>query len=335
MGVDTLHRTLLLSGLVMVIATGCDDGDHGGTDASTDTGADTTGTCETPSGSTFDLEGTWALKAFIRLRMQEHADANIHVCNDPPIAMATVTWVMQVGTQDTSGAPFTFRTCDIQLPEISASFAECAHEELLVAYLHTGDALDEALPLSEYTGKLTVDEIEGCISATTNDLFVHIGISRDYDASSPLPGWDPECAGTTATQCVEGFEEDVLDTDSDGDPAATFWIETDPPGMVTGTAWATLRHTTGLSASRLDDALVTGTLDPTLEYDFVGSDATMAGLDIDTPAVQRNFPVFIPLADGSIFTMVRVDGTHGAVDLSDGAGTVSCAAVMGATGLFE
>ncbi len=333
--VDTHVASLAAAFCGLLSFAGCST-TQGTSDAGTDATSDADVPCPTPAGSTFDLQGWWAMRVFVRLTMEEDPGANIHVCDEPPIAMATVTWLLKVEEPTTGDQiPFTFRTCALTLPSVTASFADCSLDELLVAYLHTGEALDASLSLVEYSGTLTVSESAGCMGASSDDLFVHIGIPADFDSAVPLPGWDPECAGTTAIQCVTGFSDNVLDTDSDGSPGATFWIETDPPGLVTGTALATLRHFPGMRASRLSDSLVTGELRPVLEYDFVGSDASMAGLVMDTPAVQRNLPDFIPIEEGSIFTMVRVDGLHGAVDLTGTDGDVQCSAVLETAGLFD
>ncbi|MBW2262563.1 MAG: hypothetical protein JRG91_11370 [Deltaproteobacteria bacterium] len=300
----------------------------------TDAGADGTpdGTAECTPGSEIDLEGWWALRAFIRLEMVEDPLATVHVCDD--LALATVTWIVRADAASGGDASFTYRTCDIQLPQVTVSFAECSMDETFVAYLLTSASLDASLPVIEYPGTLGVTVPDRCAEITTNDIFVRIGILADYDDAVPLPGWDLDCTGSTSLECVPGYESDVQDTDSDGHPGATFEIDTDPPGLIEGFAWATLRHLPNLRGTVRNSTLVEGVLEPVLEYDFVGSDATMAGLDIDTPTVKRNLPEFVPLADGSRFVLVRVDGAHGAVDLTSG-GSVTCNDVLSAPGLFD
>jgi hypothetical protein len=313
----------------------CTGGSPGNADGTSEVVDGIDAPCSTPAGTEIDIEGMWALKVFVRLEMRQDEGATIHVCDDPPVSVATVTWLLDVEARANSSVPFSFRTCEITLPSVSASFVDCSYDELLVAYLYTSEALDDSLPAEAFDGELILQQEGGCLEAVTDDLFVRIGIPADFDDGNPLPGWDPECSGTTALQCVPGYEEHVMDTDADGDPAATFWIETDPSGMVEGTAWATLRHTPGLCADSFGEAVVSGGLSPMLEYDFVGSDVVMAGLAIDTPTVKRNFPDFIPLAEGSVFTMVRVDGKNDAVDLRGPGGTIDCAAVLERPGLFD
>ena len=200
--------------------------------------------------------------------------------------------------------------------------------------MDTSEALDASLPETAFDGAFTVTTHEGCHALTTDDIFLRVGIAPDYDDAVPLPGWDLDCTGTTAADCVPGFATDVIDTDDDGNPGATFVISTEPPGLVTGMAHVTLRHTPHPLGTFPNPIVLGGSLEPTLDYDVVSSDATMAGLDIDTPTVKRSLPDFIPLAEGSTFVMVRVDGRDGAPDLSEG-GTVTCEAVNSAAGLFD
>lgn len=318
---------------IALLVASCGPGPGSDADAGTDAETDESTECLPTSGT--DLEGWWALRAYVRLEMHEDPTATVHVCDDPPYAMATLTWVVHLGAASGSSMPLSFRTCEILLPQVTASFAECSMDETFVAYLLTSETLDESLPLSEHTGEARLSEEGGCASLSTRDLFVRIGIPADFDDAVPLPGWDLECSGTTALECVPGFETDVLDTDSDGNPGATFEIDTDPAGLVEGVAWATLRHTPNPSATVTGNVLLTGDLEPLLEYDFVGSDAQMAGLDIDTPTVKRNLPDFVPTPEGSRFVMVRADGAGGSTDLTAGDGVLDCPEVLAASGLFE
>jgi hypothetical protein len=303
-----------------------------GGDAGTDTGLDGIGACTATAEA--DLSGWWAMRAFVRLEMHEDPAAAIHVCDDPPLAMALVTWVIRL--DGTSGTiPATFRICAIQLPQVTASLADCSMDETFVAYLLTSDALDGTLDDVEHETTVTVTDAGGCARLETDGIFVRIGIPSDFDDTAPLPGWDLECAGTTATECVPGYETDVRDTDSDGAPGGTFEIDTDPAGLVDGVAWATLRHTPDPDGIVTGNSLVRGGLAPGLEYDLVGSDAEMSGLPMDTPTVKRNLPDFAAIPEGSTFVMVRVDGAHGSVDLTGGDGVVECSDVLEAAGLFD
>jgi hypothetical protein len=299
-------------------------------DAGVDAAPD--GTSECTPGSEFDLEGWWALKVFIRLEMVEDPMATVHVCDE--LALATVTWILRADATSDGEATFAFRTCDIQLPQVTVSFADCSLDENFIAYLLTSDSLDASLPIDEHPGTVAVAIPDRCAELTTEDIFVRIGIPSDFDDSVPLPGWDLDCTGTTSLECVPGYETDVQDTDSDGHPGATFEIDTEPLGLIEGFAWATLRHMPNLHGTARDSTLVEGVLEPVLEYDIVGSDASMSGLDIDTPTVKRNLPEFVPLAEGSTFTLIRVDGAHGAVDLTSD-GSVSCDDVLSMPGLFD
>jgi hypothetical protein len=264
--------------------------------------------------------------------MVEDPMASVHVCDD--LALATVTWILRVDSGSGGEIPFTFRTCDIQLPQVTVSFAECSLEENFIAYLLTSASLDASLPVDEFPGSISMTIPDRCAEIATDDIFVRVGIPADYDDSVPLPGWDLDCTGSTSLECVPGYETDVQDTDSDGHPGATFEIDTEPLGLIEGFAWATLRHLPNLRGTARDSTLVVGDLAPVLEYDIVGSDASMAGLDIDTPTVKRNLPEFVPLVEGSRFTLVRVDGAHGAPDLTSG-GSVTCADVLSVPGLFD
>jgi hypothetical protein len=326
-----MARKWLMALLVVWLASGCGPGGGAGDDSSTDTDADGSAGCVAPDEA--DLQGWWAVRAFIRLEMREDPLAVIHVCDDPPLSLALVTWVMQVDEPASGVASYTFRTCAIELPQVTVSFADCSLGETLIAYILTSSALDESLDDESYSGTAEITESGGCAGLRTSDLFVHIGIAEDYDWAVPLPGWDVDCTGS-AVDCVPGFETDVLDTDDDGDPGATIEIDTDPPDLLEGVAWATLRHSPNIDGRLSSSALVTGDMAPQLEYDVVGSDAFMSGLPMDTPTVKRNIPDFYPLTDGSHFILVRVDGRHGAVDLTSG-GEATCAAVNSASGLFE
>jgi len=320
---------LLLFLASVVLAFSCGSGG-----AEPDAGVDGTpdGTSECTPGSEIDLEGWWALRVFIRLEMVEDPLATVHVCDD--LALATVTWILRADPASDGEATFTFRTCDIQLPQVTVSFADCSLDETFIAYLLTSDSLDASLPLDEHTGTITVTVPDRCAEISTEDIFVRVGIPPDFDDSIPLPGWDLDCTGTTSLECVPGYETYVQDTDSDGHPGATFEIDTEPLGLIEGFAWATLRHMPNLHGTARDSTLVEGVLGPVLEYDIVGSDASMSGLDIDTPTVKRNLPEFVPLAEGSSFTLVRVDGAHGALDLASD-GSVTCEDVLSVPGLFD
>ncbi len=320
-----IHAFLVSSTLVISCGSG-----GAGSDAGTDGTPD--GTSECTPGADVDLEGWWALRVFIRLEMVEDPLATVHVCDD--LALATVTWIVHADATAGGEAPFTFRTCDIQLPQVTVSFAECSMDESFIAYLLTSSSLDASLPVSEYPGTLSVSVPDRCAEITTGDIFVRIGIPEDFDDSAPLPGWDLDCTGSSSLECVPGYETDVQDTDSDGHPGATFEIDTEPLGLIEGFAWATLRHLPNLRGTARDSTLVEGGLEPMLEYDIVGSDAAMAGLDIDTPTVKRNLPEFVPLSEGSSFTLVRIDGQHGAMDLTSG-GSVTCTDVLSTPGLFD
>ena len=315
--------------LLSLLVISCGSGENG-TDAGTDATPD--GSTECTPGGEIDLEGWWALRVFIRLEMVEDPLATVHVCDE--LALATVTWILNVEPAADGEAAFSFRTCDIQLPQVTVSFADCDLGETFIAYLLTSASLDASLPLEEYPGTLAIAVPDRCAEVTTDDISVRVGIPFDFDDAVPLPGWDLECTGTTSLECVPGYETDVQDTDSDGYPGATFEIDTEPLGRIEGYAWATLRHLPNLWGTARDSTLVEGGLSPVLEYDIVGSDASMSGLDIDTPTVKRNLPAFIPIADGSTFTLVRIDGEHGAIDLTS-AGSVSCTDVLSTPGLFD
>jgi len=321
----------LLAGSLPALACACGPGSPAGPDA--DAGADTLGECVPPAEA--DLEGAWALRAFVRLEMLEDPAAVIHVCDDPPVALATVTWLVRMEPEAGGEAGLAFRSCAIELPQVTASFADCTLGETFVAYLMTSDALDGSLPLVERSGLARTEVRDGCLGFESDDLFVRIGIPSDLADTVPLPGWDLSCTGTTAIECVPGFETNVLDTDSDGSPGVTFEIDTDPSGLVEGMAWATLRHTPNPRGTVLGATSVSGRLEPVLEYDVVGSDASMSGLPIDTPTVKRNLPRFVPIAEGSYFLMVRIDGRHGSVDLGGGDGVITCDEVNASPGLFD
>ncbi len=314
---------------------GCVGDGNGSTDAQSDTAQDQGPECTPEPGAGVDLSGWWAVRVYVMLEMIEDPGATIHVCNDPPMSLATVTWLLDAGEPSGEEIGYTFQTCALTLPEVEASFADCTLDETLTAFLLTTDTLDASLPLVQGTGTMRVPGLERCSDLESDDLYVRIGVDPGFPDGIPLPGWDPGCTGSTAEECVAGYSENVQDTDSDGFPGGTFQILTDPVGLVEGFARATLRHSPNLRGTVRSDVLVDGDLLPTLEYDLVGSDAAMAGLDIDTPTVKKNLPTFVPVAGGSQFVMVRVDGAHGSPDLGGGDGMVDCAELLASPWVFD
>jgi hypothetical protein len=327
-------RTLEAASLCLLLS-GCPDAGSAN-DASTDDPVDAPEECRPESGSEIDLLGWWAAKAWVRVEVVTSPEGIVRMCPDPHPGVAVLTLMIHLREQTGSRIDYDFVVCEIAMPRVTTALAPCEFEEYLSVQLELGPELAAYIPSQEFHGYAELGGEGPCSTYVSDTLDITYGYDPEViDSEEPLPGWNMACGATVPEVCVSHWDN-VIDEDGDGHPGVSLQVTTDPVNAIWGQAYTTWRTNPHMHGEAWSSTLIQGDLSPTMEYDVVGSGATMEGIPMDEPTVKLNIPRFLIPAEGSSFRQVRVDGLHGSENLdADGDDVVDCEELMARLDVLE
>ena len=292
------------------------------------------------------LEGTWAVKGRIAVKLAGAPGGAITLCPDDQqgdASMLMMITIEQDPTDKTKLSAVTATLCTIELPTVSALVGSCdaSSQSLVYASMVAPQKLLDALPKVVTTavgGKLD-SSTSG--SAITLDRFtVTVGSTK---GGAALPRWDtasPACANPSLghtnaceTACVDDCPS-LRDDDKDTFPGVTIAVcgltasdqkngvpchvdhPDDPGATLQGKAFLDIEVDPQFSGTAKSSCELTGSVDASTEirYQIVGTDIWLTGSPLSVDQTIGSLPSFHVDPVASKFRMVRVDGKYGAPD---------------------
>ena len=354
-----MQRPLALAALGAALL-GCGSGSGGETTSGTSTGTGSGGAGGGGTGAgggssavkcdsapaTLSLEGTWALKGRLAVKLKGAPGGAITICPADQPGEASILMMVTI-KQDLADATkltaVTATLCSIDLPTVSALVGICDPSSMSLVYatLSAPQKLIDALPKVVTTavgGKL--DSAMSGSAIALERFTVTVGSSKGGDL---LPKWDTKGAACTKTTlghtnaceatCVDDCGS-LRDDDGDTFPGVTLDVcgltasdqkngvpchvdhPDDPGATLQGKAFLDIQVDPQLSGTAKSSCELVGSVDAATEirYQIVGADIWLAGSALGVDQTIGSLPSFQVDSSASKFRMIRVDGKYGAPD---------------------
>ena len=199
--------------------------------------------------------------------------------------------------------------------------------------LAIGPPLTAQWPDIDYPGGAALGGTDACSSYVADPLVAVFGTDGTVGATDILPTWRAGCE-TAPPTCVDGWEH-IVDSDGDTHPGVTLTVSSEPDELIVGDAYTAYRTVDQLRGTAWSSSLITGDVDPAMDYQILDSDVLVGGGPLPPQLVRDNIPIFEIPRDGSTFALLRADGRYGSDDLdSDGSGEVTCDEILAAESIF-
>ena len=325
-----LSFLLLLAGLGGGVACSS-DGDPQPDAADVVDAGDAEGGC-TPGGEPLDLTGTWAARAWVVVYMVTPGGGIVHLCPDRYYGVALITLRVRVQEQAGTMVRHLFNVCRMQMPLVEAAI-DPSCESRVGMQLAIGPPLTAQWPDIDYPGGAALGGTDACSSYVADPLVAVFGTDGTVGATDILPTWRAGCE-TAPPTCVDGWEH-IVDSDGDTHPGVTLTVSSEPDELIVGDAYTAYRTVDQLRGTAWSSSLITGDVDPAMDYQILDSDVLVGGGPLPPQLVRDNIPIFEIPRDGSTFALLRADGRYGSDDLdADGSGEVTCDEILAAESIF-